>query len=68
MNGITKENAEVIGLVSTAIFACIIWLYALQGGAETTAFITIGIIIVLMDIFALWCISMKTKSKKRGKK
>ena len=70
MKEILNKNAGFIAVVTTIAFAVLLWSYAMQGVTETTNFIAAGIALLLLDVLALWSMSInKTINKnKKGKR
>jgi uncharacterized membrane protein YqjE len=68
MKEVSEGAAGVIGVISTLAFACLVWWYFMQGSSEITMFIVVGVLLLLANLFALWCLCMKTTKNKKGKK
>ena len=65
-----KRNAGIIGVITTAFFACLVWAYASKGYSyDPTNLVIAGAALVILDTLTLWSFS-KTKviRKKKGKK
>jgi uncharacterized membrane protein YobD (UPF0266 family) len=69
MKQVLNKNAGPIAVITTAIFAILIWWYAVQGTSQTSNFIIFGVILAFIDLSVLFCvINSKPISKKKGKK
>jgi len=67
MKEIINKDSGFIAVFATMSFAALIWGYAMLGVTETTNFIAAGIALLLLDILALWSLSINKTIIKRKK-
>ena len=66
-----KQNAGITGVLTTALFAVLMWWYSTQGYSDEpiNKIILIGLVIIVLDILTIWALKpINKKSKKRSRK
>lgn len=66
-----KSGAGITSVLTTFLFAALLWWYSTQGYRDEPInwIILIGLVIIVMDILTIWSLSTSVKkTKKKGRK